>query len=119
MLYNRTHHGVTTFLLALVHAGISVGFYHGFGRINAFESLLMSNTQYRSISAFPFETLGLGALLILYLMEARRRSRIVPTGCRERRVEHSRSVADSCDRRGRPIGRFDAARSRRTGSMDG
>ncbi len=70
LLYNRRHMGVTMFLLALLHALLAVGYYHGFGVISPLHSLLVSNTQYRSISAFPFETLGLIALLILFLMAA-------------------------------------------------
>jgi nitrite reductase/ring-hydroxylating ferredoxin subunit/DMSO/TMAO reductase YedYZ heme-binding membrane subunit len=70
LLYNRRHLGVTMFFVALAHAVIAVGFYHGFGRISAFYSLFTSNTQYRSLSAFPFETLGLLALIILFAMAA-------------------------------------------------
>ena len=70
LMYNRRHLGVMTFLLALLHAALATGFYHGFGRIGALESLLTSNTQYRSISGFPFEMPGLVALLILFVMAA-------------------------------------------------
>jgi sulfoxide reductase heme-binding subunit YedZ len=70
LLYNRRHLGVITFLLALLHAAVATGFYHGFGRITPLESLLTSNTQYRSISAFPFETLGLVGLMILFVIAA-------------------------------------------------
>jgi nitrite reductase/ring-hydroxylating ferredoxin subunit/DMSO/TMAO reductase YedYZ heme-binding membrane subunit len=70
LMYNRRHLGVTTFALALVHAVVVTGFYHGFGVLSPFESLLTSNTQYRSISAFPFEILGVFALSILFVMAA-------------------------------------------------
>jgi methionine sulfoxide reductase heme-binding subunit len=70
LLYNRRHLGVTTFFIALAHAVLVTGFYHGFGVLNPVQSLLTGNTQYRSISAFPFELLGLLALLILFLMAA-------------------------------------------------
>ena len=70
LLYNRRHLGVMTFLIALVHATVVVGFYHGFGVVNPFESLLTSNANYASLRAFPFQTLGLGALIILFLMAA-------------------------------------------------
>lgn len=70
LLYNRRHLGVTTFALALVHAVVVTGFYHGFGVLSPFTSLLTSNVQYRSISAFPFEVLGLFALAILFVMAA-------------------------------------------------
>jgi nitrite reductase/ring-hydroxylating ferredoxin subunit/DMSO/TMAO reductase YedYZ heme-binding membrane subunit len=70
LLYNRRHLGVMTCLIASLHALLGIGFYHGFGVVNPLQSLLTSNTQYRSISAFPFEILGAIALLILILMAA-------------------------------------------------
>ena len=70
LLYNRRHFGVTLFLVALVHAVLVTGFYHGFGVVNPFVSLLTSNTNYTSLSGFPFETLGIIALVILFLMAA-------------------------------------------------
>ena len=42
----------------------------GFGRFNPLVSLLGTNTAYGSLAAFPFETLGLLALLVLFLMAA-------------------------------------------------
>jgi len=70
LLYNRRHLGVTTCLLGVAHAVLALGFYHGFGVVAPPVSLLTSSTQYRSLSAFPFEILGAIALLILILMAA-------------------------------------------------
>lgn len=70
LLYNRRHLGVATFLIALLHALLVLGWYHGFGIVAPFESLLRSNTQYGSLAAFPFETLGIIALAILFVMAA-------------------------------------------------
>lgn len=70
LLYNRRHLGVATFLVALAHAAIATGFYHGFGSVHPFISLLTSNTNFGSLRAFPFQMLGLLALLILFLMAA-------------------------------------------------
>lgn len=70
LLYNRRHLGVLTFLIALIHAAVVLGYYHGFGVVNPFVSLLTSNTNYASLRAFPFQTLGLGALIIMFLMAA-------------------------------------------------
>jgi sulfoxide reductase heme-binding subunit YedZ len=70
LLYNRRHFGVMMFLVAFVHAFLTIGFYHGFGVVNPLISLLTSNTNYTSLTAFPFETLGLIALLILFVMAA-------------------------------------------------
>jgi sulfoxide reductase heme-binding subunit YedZ len=68
VLYNRRHLGVATFLLGLAHAGLATGYYHGFGRLNPLVSLLTSNTNFLSFTAFPFELFGVGALAILFLL---------------------------------------------------
>lgn len=70
VLYNRRHLGVTIFLLGLAHGLLSLGYYHGFGVLNPVVSLLTSNTNYASLRAFPFEILGLTALLILFCLAA-------------------------------------------------
>lgn len=70
LLYNRRHMGVTMCLLALYHAYLVVGWYHDFGNADPMVSLLASNTNYGSLFSFPFEMLGLGALVILVLMAA-------------------------------------------------
>ena len=69
-LYNRRHLGVTTFLIGLVHAGLVIMWYHGFGDLNPFVSIFVSNPRYESLAGFPFESLGFVALLILFLMAA-------------------------------------------------
>ena len=69
-LYNRRHLGVTTFLIALIHAGLVLMWYHGFGETNPLVSLFISNPRYDSLAGFPFESLGFIALLILFLMAA-------------------------------------------------
>ncbi|MDZ4760759.1 MAG: ferric reductase-like transmembrane domain-containing protein [Alphaproteobacteria bacterium] len=70
LLYNRRHMGVTCFVLALIHAVLVVIWYHGFAEINALVSLLEANTRYDSILGFPFESLGLASLAILFLLAA-------------------------------------------------
>ncbi|MEM9171807.1 MAG: Rieske 2Fe-2S domain-containing protein [Pseudomonadota bacterium] len=69
-LYNRRHLGVTLFSIGFLHAGLVVFWYHGFGDLNPFVSLLVSNPRYAAIAGFPFESLGLAALVILYVMAA-------------------------------------------------
>lgn len=69
-LYNRRHLGVATFLIALAHAGLVLLWYHGFSELNVFVSLLASNPRYDSIAGFPFESLGLAALIIMFVMAA-------------------------------------------------
>ncbi len=70
LLYNRRHLGVACFLLALVHSGLVLSWYHGFSEIHPLVSLLTSNPRYSSIGGFPFESLGLVAFVILFLMAA-------------------------------------------------
>ncbi len=69
-LYNRRHLGVTTFLIALIHAGLAMMWYHGFSETNPLVSLLISNPRYDSLAGFPFESLGFIALIIMFLMAA-------------------------------------------------
>lgn len=70
LLYNRRHLGVACFLLALTHAVLVVIWYHAFSDLDPFTSLLTSNPRYDSIRGFPFESLGLIALAILFVMAA-------------------------------------------------
>ncbi|MBC7773527.1 MAG: ferric reductase-like transmembrane domain-containing protein [Pyrinomonadaceae bacterium] len=70
LLYNRRHLGVMTFFVGCSHAVLSIFWYHAGGDINPLLSLLTANTNYLSIGGFPFETLGLLSLLILFLMAA-------------------------------------------------
>ncbi len=70
LLYNRRHLGVTMFLVALAHGVFSIFQFHSLGDLNPLVSVLISNTQYASLSNFPFQPLGLAALVILFLMAA-------------------------------------------------
>lgn len=70
LLYNRRHLGVTMFLVAAVHAALAVVTYHALGDVNPLLSVLISNPRTDSISQFPFQPLGVGALGILFLMAA-------------------------------------------------
>lgn len=70
LLYNRRHFGVTMFLMALAHGAFSLVQFHALGDLNPLVSVLVSNTRYDSLSNFPFQPLGLIALLILFLMAA-------------------------------------------------
>ncbi len=68
LLYNRRHLGVTMFTFALVHGSFSIVQFHTRGNVNPFISLFTSNTNFGSLSAFPFQALGFGALVIFLLM---------------------------------------------------
>jgi DMSO/TMAO reductase YedYZ heme-binding membrane subunit/nitrite reductase/ring-hydroxylating ferredoxin subunit len=70
LLYNRRHLGVTTFMLGLGHAGLSLFQFHTLGDKNPLVSLFVSNTRFDSVPEFPFQALGFFALVILFLMAA-------------------------------------------------
>ncbi len=70
LLYNRRHLGVTLFVVALAHGVFATVQYHALGNRNPLVSLLVSNPRYDSLAQFPFEVLGVAALLILFLMAA-------------------------------------------------
>ena len=78
LLYNRRHLGVTVAVLAMAHGVFSVIQFHAFGDVNPVVSVftaydkdyLLAFQDFRSISRFPFEVFGFGALLILFLMAA-------------------------------------------------
>ena len=54
--------------MALAHAVLAFGYYYGFHLRSPLVLLLTSNTNYGSWNAFPFQVLGLGALVILFLL---------------------------------------------------
>lgn len=68
LLYNRRHLGVTMFTLALVHGSFSIFQFHALGNTNPFISIFTSNTNFDSLAAFPFQSLGFLALVIFFLM---------------------------------------------------
>jgi nitrite reductase/ring-hydroxylating ferredoxin subunit/DMSO/TMAO reductase YedYZ heme-binding membrane subunit len=70
LLYNRRHIGVTMFVLALAHAVFATIQFHALGDVSPLASVLASNTRFSSLSQFPFQQLGLVALIILFLMAA-------------------------------------------------
>ena len=70
LLYNRRHLGVMTAILGLAHAGMALMWYHGAGVINPIASAIGGYGNYGRAIEFPFESLGLIALLILLVMAA-------------------------------------------------
>ena len=70
LLYNRRHLGVTMFLLAAAHGVFSIIQFHALGDANPLVSVLAANPRIDSVSHFPFELFGIGALGILFLMAA-------------------------------------------------
>lgn len=67
-LYNRRHLGVTMFCMAAVHGVFSIIQFHGLSNTNPIVSVITSNTNFGSLPAFPFQILGLLALVIFFLM---------------------------------------------------
>jgi len=70
LLWNRRHLGVTMFLCALAHGALSLFQFHALGDRNPLVSLLAGNRELASLAQFPFQPLGAGALVILFLMAA-------------------------------------------------
>lgn len=70
LLYNRRHLGVTMFVLALAHGAFATVQFHALGDANPLVSVLTANPRLDSVSQFPFELLGVVALVILFLMAA-------------------------------------------------
>lgn len=70
LLYNRRHLGVVTFLLGAVHGIFSIIQFHSAGDRDPLVSLFTSNQNFLSVADFPFQQLGLLALVILFLMAA-------------------------------------------------
>ncbi len=68
ILYNRRHLGVMLFFTGLIHAGLVLLFYGAFGVRSPISGIFDGYHSYTSISGFPFEIMGLFALLILFVM---------------------------------------------------
>ena len=70
LLYNRRHLGVTTFLLGAAHGAIAIVQFHALGDVNPVASVLVTSRAYGTLADFPFQQLGLMALVILCVMAA-------------------------------------------------
>ena len=70
LLYNRRHLGVTMFTLALAHGVFAIVQFHGFGDRHALVSVLSTSRGWTTVGDFPFQIVGLLALLILFAMAA-------------------------------------------------
>ena len=68
LLYNRRHLGVITASVAVTHAYAALSWYFDYGKFNRFEMLLRGNTSFFQVQGFPFEILGVFALVILVLL---------------------------------------------------
>lgn len=70
LLYNRRHFGVMTAFVAATHAGYILDWYFAFSSRSPVQGLLEANTSYGQIAGFPFEILGVFALICLTLLAA-------------------------------------------------
>jgi nitrite reductase/ring-hydroxylating ferredoxin subunit/DMSO/TMAO reductase YedYZ heme-binding membrane subunit len=70
LLYNRRHFGVLTFLIALVHGSLMIAWYVVQGNLANLASELTNWSDYAKFIGFPFKTLGIAALLVLFVMAA-------------------------------------------------
>lgn len=70
LVWNRRHLGVITFLCALAHGALATFQFHALGDRNPLVSLLASSSRFDSLAQFPFQQLGLAALVVLFLMAA-------------------------------------------------
>ena len=68
LLYNRRHFGVLTCLVALSHAYFVLNWYFAFSPAEKWSAVLSANTAYGQALGFPFEPLGIFALLCLLVL---------------------------------------------------
>ncbi|WP_075214019.1 Rieske (2Fe-2S) protein [Mongoliimonas terrestris] len=70
LLYNRRHFGVITALVATTHAVAVLDWYYAFSPTPQLLALFTANTSFDRIAGFPFEILGVAALLVLAVLAA-------------------------------------------------
>jgi DMSO/TMAO reductase YedYZ heme-binding membrane subunit len=70
LLYNRRHFGVLTFFVALAHAWFMVQWFIAVDNVPYIVQELTNWPTYGKFIGFPFKTLGLAALLVLFVMAA-------------------------------------------------
>jgi len=70
LLYNRRHFGVSIFIIASLHSGLAIFWYHAFGVGNPIASVFTSGGDYESAISLPFQAYGAMALLLLFLLAA-------------------------------------------------
>ena len=70
LLYNRRHFGVLTFFVALLHVGFMLDWYIVQNNLPNLATELTTWKDYGKFIGFPFKVLGIGALLVLFLMAA-------------------------------------------------
>jgi nitrite reductase/ring-hydroxylating ferredoxin subunit/DMSO/TMAO reductase YedYZ heme-binding membrane subunit len=70
LLYNRRHFGVLTFFVAAVHAWLNIDEFLSRGKGADLIAIMANLPNYATVSHFPFDTLGIIVLLVLFVMAA-------------------------------------------------
>lgn len=70
LLYNRRHFGVLTLFVALTHVTFVLNWYFAFSPTPKLEAMIWSNTSFDRALGFPFEILGVFALIVLLILAA-------------------------------------------------
>jgi nitrite reductase/ring-hydroxylating ferredoxin subunit/DMSO/TMAO reductase YedYZ heme-binding membrane subunit len=70
LLYNRRHLGVMTFGVVLVHVWFMIDWYLAQNALPNLGNELTDWASYGRFIGFPFKVLGIGALLVMFLMAA-------------------------------------------------
>jgi nitrite reductase/ring-hydroxylating ferredoxin subunit/DMSO/TMAO reductase YedYZ heme-binding membrane subunit len=70
LLYNRRHLGVVTFLVALTHVVLMLEWFRVQGLLGTLPADFLAWGDYLKFIGFPFKTLGLAALTIMFVMAA-------------------------------------------------
>src|SRR5437870_1578407 len=68
LLYNRRHFGVLTFCIAALHASLMVEWFAMQDAMGDLAAELVNMPAYGRFIGFPFKTLGIAALIILFLL---------------------------------------------------
>jgi nitrite reductase/ring-hydroxylating ferredoxin subunit/DMSO/TMAO reductase YedYZ heme-binding membrane subunit len=70
LLYNRRHFGVLTFFVASAHGWFNIDWFLSRGKWSDFISIVTNLPNYGSITHFPYDTLGIVCLFVLFMMAA-------------------------------------------------
>jgi nitrite reductase/ring-hydroxylating ferredoxin subunit/DMSO/TMAO reductase YedYZ heme-binding membrane subunit len=70
LLHNRRHFGVLTFLVALAHVVLMLEWFRVQGVLHTLPADFLTFGDYLKFIGFPFKTLGLAALSIMFIMAA-------------------------------------------------
>jgi nitrite reductase/ring-hydroxylating ferredoxin subunit/DMSO/TMAO reductase YedYZ heme-binding membrane subunit len=70
VLYNRRHFGVLTFCVAATHGWFNIDWFLSRGKGWDLVAIIADLPNYASITHFPYDTLGIIGLVVLFLMAA-------------------------------------------------